>query len=177
MFDTNFEIRFSKLVRQYLRFRGLRALPWTSGAHKQFHTASNSSQFTSNVFLFARKLFRAIQTSRVPVSVPKGGLGGARPPGRPRVRSQSVVLHNNDLPTVFGSLREVTRNLFVNNVLRRVTNSRINQLRRRTAQELLGGNSAPFLALIGVSLASGNGKNAFFITLKDHIDFTKLQES
>ena len=47
-----------------------------------------------------------------------------------------------------------------------MTNSRINQLRRRTAQELLGGNSAPFLALVGVSLASGNG----ILTKEDEIE-------
>ena len=152
-------------MRQYLRFRGLRALPWTSGAHRHLHTASNISDLTSNIFTFARRLFRAIHNSRVPVN-PKGGLGGARQPGRPRVRSQSVVLHSNDLPSSVGSLREVARSLFVNNVLKRVTNFRNNTLRRRTAQELLGGNSAPFLALVGVSLASGNG----ILTKEDEIE-------
>ncbi len=40
------------------------------------------------------------------------------------------------------------------------------ELRRRTAQELLGGNHAPFLALLGVSLASGNG----ILTKEDEIE-------
>jgi PTEN induced putative kinase 1 len=49
------------------------------------------------------------------------------------------------------------RRLFVDNVLRRVTNSLSTDLRRRAAKRLLFGDSAPFFALVGVSLASGTG--------------------
>ena len=149
-------------MRQYLRFKGLRALPWTSArpVHR-LHTASPISDITLNIFSIARRIFRGLQ---------KGSfrLGGSRQvgPRPPRIRSQSVVLYSNEGVSFGSSLREVARSLFVNNVLRRVTNSRINQLRRRTAQELLGGNSAPFLALIGVSLASGNG----ILTKEDEIE-------
>ena len=149
-------------MRQYWRFKGLRALPWTSARPCQrLHTASPISDITLNIFSIARRIFRGLQTS----THPKGSfrLGGSR---QPRTRSQSVVLYNNQGVSFGSGLREVARSLFVNNVLRRVTNSRINQLRRRTAQELLGGNSAPFLALIGVSLASGNG----ILTKEDEIE-------
>lgn len=49
------------------------------------------------------------------------------------------------------------RRLFVDNVLRRVTNSLSADLRKRAAKRLLFGDSAPFFALVGVSLASGTG--------------------
>ena len=49
------------------------------------------------------------------------------------------------------------RRLFVDNVLRRVTNSLSADLRRRATRRLLFGDSAPFFALVGVSLASGTG--------------------
>lgn len=49
------------------------------------------------------------------------------------------------------------RRLFVDNVLRRVTNSLAADLRKRATKRLLFGDSAPFFALVGVSLASGTG--------------------
>ncbi|XP_046669203.1 serine/threonine-protein kinase Pink1, mitochondrial [Homalodisca vitripennis] len=58
------------------------------------------------------------------------------------------------------------RKLFVDNVLKRVTNSLATELRRKTTKQLLSGNSAPFFALVGVSLASGTG----IITKEDELD-------
>ncbi|XP_008485582.1 serine/threonine-protein kinase PINK1, mitochondrial-like [Diaphorina citri] len=50
------------------------------------------------------------------------------------------------------------RKLFVNSLLNRVTNSMASDLRRKTIQQLLyKDNSKPFLAFVGVSLASGTG--------------------
>ncbi|XP_046419795.1 serine/threonine-protein kinase Pink1, mitochondrial isoform X1 [Neodiprion virginianus] len=49
------------------------------------------------------------------------------------------------------------RRIFVDNVLKRVTNSLAGDLRRRAAKRLLFGDSRPFFALVGVSLASGTG--------------------
>lgn len=49
------------------------------------------------------------------------------------------------------------RRLFVDNILKRVTNTLAADLRRRTAKRLSYGDSAPFFALVGVSLASGTG--------------------
>ncbi|XP_012231362.1 serine/threonine-protein kinase Pink1, mitochondrial isoform X2 [Linepithema humile] len=49
------------------------------------------------------------------------------------------------------------RRIFVENILKRVTNSLAADLRRRAASRLVFGDSAPFFALVGVSLASGTG--------------------
>lgn len=49
------------------------------------------------------------------------------------------------------------RRIFVDNILKRVTNSLAADLRRRAARRLVFGDSAPFFALVGVSLASGTG--------------------
>lgn len=49
------------------------------------------------------------------------------------------------------------RRLFVDNILKRVTNSLAADLRRRAASRLVFGDSTPFFALVGVSLASGTG--------------------
>ena len=78
----------------------------------------------------------------------------------------------------FGSARRV----LIDNVLKRVTNSQVwlgqddhihlldlqaAILRRRAVHQLTSqGNSAPFLALVGVSLASGSG----IITKEDEIE-------
>ncbi|XP_011495382.1 PREDICTED: serine/threonine-protein kinase PINK1, mitochondrial isoform X2 [Ceratosolen solmsi marchali] len=56
-----------------------------------------------------------------------------------------------------GFLGTQARRLFVDNVLKRVTNTLAAELRRRAARRLFGGDSAPFFALVGVSLASGTG--------------------
>jgi len=59
------------------------------------------------------------------------------------------------------------RRLLLDNVLNRVTNSQAASLRRKAADQLTTqGNSAPFLALLGVSLASGSG----IITKEDEIE-------
>ena len=59
------------------------------------------------------------------------------------------------------------RSLFIDNVLKRVTNSQAATLRRRAVQQLTShGNSAPFLSLLGVSLAPGSG----LITKEDEIE-------
>jgi len=63
----------------------------------------------------------------------------------------------------FGSARRV----LIDNVLKRVTNSQAAVLRRKAVHQLTSqGNSAPFLALVGVSLASGAG----IITKEDEIE-------
>ncbi|XP_012258012.2 serine/threonine-protein kinase Pink1, mitochondrial [Athalia rosae] len=56
-----------------------------------------------------------------------------------------------------GFLGLQARRIFVDNVLKRVTNTLAADLRRRAAKRLLFGDSAPFFALVGVSLASGTG--------------------
>lgn len=57
----------------------------------------------------------------------------------------------------FGFLGTHARRLFVDNILRRVTSRLAVDLRRRAARRLVFGDSAPFFALVGTSLASGSG--------------------
>ncbi|XP_045470032.1 serine/threonine-protein kinase Pink1, mitochondrial [Harmonia axyridis] len=49
------------------------------------------------------------------------------------------------------------RRILIDNVLNRVTNSLAADLRKKAAKRILYGDSAPFFALVGVSLASGTG--------------------
>ncbi|XP_044751034.1 serine/threonine-protein kinase Pink1, mitochondrial [Coccinella septempunctata] len=49
------------------------------------------------------------------------------------------------------------RRILIDNVLNRVTNSLAADLRKKAAKRILFGDSAPFFALVGVSLASGTG--------------------
>ncbi|XP_011685796.1 PREDICTED: serine/threonine-protein kinase PINK1, mitochondrial [Wasmannia auropunctata] len=56
-----------------------------------------------------------------------------------------------------GYLGTHARRIFVDNILKRVTNSLAADLRRRTASRLVFGDSAPFFAFVGISLASGTG--------------------
>lgn len=59
------------------------------------------------------------------------------------------------------------RRAVLDGVLRRVTNSQASQLRRKAFDQLIcEGNSAPFLSLLGVSLASGSG----IVTKEDEIE-------
>ena len=56
------------------------------------------------------------------------------------------------------SLFFISRKLFVDNVLRRVTSALSGELRKKASERLLYDNDArPFFALVGVSLASGTG--------------------
>ncbi|XP_032689219.1 serine/threonine-protein kinase PINK1, mitochondrial [Odontomachus brunneus] len=65
-----------------------------------------------------------------------------------------------------GYLGTHARRIFVDNILKRVTNSLAADLRRRAASRLVFGDSAPFFALVGVSLASGTG----ILTKDDELD-------
>lgn len=58
------------------------------------------------------------------------------------------------------------RRIFVDNILKRVTNSLAADLRRRAASRLVFGDSRPFFALVGVSLASGTG----ILTKQDELE-------
>lgn len=49
------------------------------------------------------------------------------------------------------------RRILIDNVLNRVTNSLAAEMRKRTAKKLLFGDSVPFFAFVGVTLASGTG--------------------
>ncbi|KAM8720274.1 hypothetical protein ACLKA7_006335 [Drosophila subpalustris] len=49
------------------------------------------------------------------------------------------------------------RKLFIDNILSRVTTGYSEELRKRATRKLFYGDSAPFFALVGVSLATGSG--------------------
>lgn len=68
-----------------------------------------------------------------------------------------IVNHNSSPSSGWQNRWNLARRAFVDNLLSRVTNSLSADLRRRTARHLMYGNSRPFFALVGISLASGNG--------------------
>lgn len=49
------------------------------------------------------------------------------------------------------------RRLFIDNILSRVTNPLSSEIRADVTKKYCFGDSTPFFALVGVSLASGNG--------------------
>jgi len=104
--------------------------------------------------------------------VNSGGTGTSGQLGRtnilPRVpnpgqNGSSNVAHHQRSPGPFvewigQEIHATFRQIFVNNVLKRVTSSLSGDLRKKATQQLLyGNNSRPFFALVGVSLASGAG--------------------
>ncbi|XP_050524704.1 serine/threonine-protein kinase Pink1, mitochondrial [Daktulosphaira vitifoliae] len=66
---------------------------------------------------------------------------------------------NNQRPpsSSWQSRCQILRRAFIDSLLNRVTNSLSTDLRKRTTRQLMYGNSRPFFALVGMSLASGNG--------------------
>lgn len=95
-----------------------------------------------------RTLLRHFWTNPVPKDVVDGRIVNAAPPSTVRI------------------VREHARRLFIDNVLKRVSDSTAAELRRRTAKRLLYGNAAPFLAFVGVNLASGTS----IITEEDELE-------
>ncbi|KAK6639893.1 Serine/threonine-protein kinase Pink1, mitochondrial [Polyplax serrata] len=67
------------------------------------------------------------------------------------------IFLNSGLSSVKNVVQFHARKLLINNVLQRVTPTLNNDLRRKATRRLFYGDSAPLFALIGVSLASGNG--------------------
>jgi len=138
---------------------------------------SSVSYLTSNVRYWSRQFWKSFQKKpeQNPERLRRGVLtvdleGKPVPKLFSRQRSQSFsgAASSNPTPNFshFGNFRNAARNLFVNSVLKRVTSNHAKNLRRKTAQEFLTGNSAPFLALVGVSLASGSG----ILTKEDEIE-------
>merc|ERR1712156_678909 len=164
----------SKQVRQYLP--GYRkALNWAVPAPPL--PDSSGSYLTGNVRYWTRQFWKTFQKSKPcenPENLRRGvkivDLEGKPVPKFSRQRSQSFSGAASSIPTPnfshFGNFRNAARNLFVNSVLKRVTSNHAKNLRQKTVKEFLSGNSAPFLALVGVSLASGSG----ILTKEDEIE-------
>uniref|UniRef100_A0A6P7GSH9 non-specific serine/threonine protein kinase n=1 Tax=Diabrotica virgifera virgifera TaxID=50390 RepID=A0A6P7GSH9_DIAVI len=71
--------------------------------------------------------------------------------------SSQVVPRSFALRNVGVQIGLQARRILIDNVLNRVTNSLAADLRKRAARRILFGDSGPFFALVGVSLASGTG--------------------
>ncbi|KAJ8948925.1 hypothetical protein NQ314_008327 [Rhamnusium bicolor] len=74
-----------------------------------------------------------------------------------KVFNQQVVPRNFGLRNVGVKIGLQARRILIDNVLNRVTNSLAGELRKKAARRILYGDSGPFFALVGVSLASGTG--------------------
>lgn len=118
--------------------------------------------FISKFAHHGRIFFRSFRPHQELVGIGKSNI---LPKGQKIEAAKSVSPLNTG---VFGlpSHLSSARKLFVDHVLKRVTNSLASELRRKTTKQLLSGNSAPFFALVGVSLASGTG----IITKEDELD-------
>lgn len=81
----------------------------------------------------------------------------ARPVKEIGVAPQQIAARHFGLRNVGLQVGLHARRLFVDSVLNRVTNSLAAELRRKAARRMLFGDSGPFFALVGVSLASGTG--------------------
>lgn len=79
------------------------------------------------------------------------------PPRSVHTQALNPVVNNRPPSSGWQNRWNLARRAFVDNLLNRVTNSLSADLRRRTARQLMFGNSRPFFALVGMSLASGNG--------------------
>lgn len=102
-----------------------------------------------------RILLRTYKLQKNPKDVVDGVKFNILPRGAEVESSTSAV--QSVFRNVGSQVHAHARRLFVDNVLRRVTNSLSADLRRRATKRLLFGDSAPFFALVGVSLASGTG--------------------
>jgi PTEN induced putative kinase 1 len=78
----------------------------------------------------------------------------AAPPSLP---SAQAIPKNFALRNVGVQLGLQARRILIDNVLNRVTNSLSAELRKKATRRILFGDSGPFFALVGVSLASGTG--------------------
>jgi PTEN induced putative kinase 1 len=102
-----------------------------------------------------RILLRAYKPQKDPKYVVDGVKFNIFPSGA-EVKSRTSAVQSV-FRNVGSQVHEHARRLFVDSVLRRVTNSLSADLRKRATKRLLFGDSAPFFALVGVSLASGTG--------------------
>ncbi|XP_017029193.1 serine/threonine-protein kinase Pink1, mitochondrial [Drosophila kikkawai] len=86
-----------------------------------------------------------------PAAQPSAAKSAPNPPAS--VTPIAQVQSNNGLFRV----GQHARKLFIDNILSRVTTQYSEELRQRATRRLFFGDSAPFFALVGVSLASGTG--------------------
>ena len=86
--------------------------------------------------------------------------------------AQGSINNLQQASRVFGEIRQAFQNTFLK---RTNANTQAAIWRRKTAKQLLSGNASPFLALVGVTLASGPG----IVTKQDELEFVckEIQKS
>merc|ERR1711899_168321 len=86
--------------------------------------------------------------------------------------TQGSINNLQQATRVFGELRQAFQNAFLK---RTNANTQAAVWRRKTAKQLLSGNASPFLALVGLTLASGPG----IVTKQDELEFVckEIQKS
>ena len=86
--------------------------------------------------------------------------------------AQASINNLQQASRVFGEIRQAFQNVFLK---RTNANTQAAVWRRKTAKQLLTGNASPFLALVGVTLASGPG----IVTKQDELEFVckEIQKS
>lgn len=106
------------------------------------------------LFKNGRILVRHIHKNKIS-SFTGGRVGEAQPSAQPVGRLSLVQ-----------QVTQQARRVIVDAVLSRVTHTLASDLRRKVTRQLLFGDSRPFFALVGVSLASGAG----IITKDDQLE-------
>lgn len=108
---------------------------------------------TTRLYKHGRLLVQTYFKRDIHVNILDNGRNRAIPTEGLKSVAQQQQLRSNSFLR-FGAQ---ARRLFVDNVLNRVTHPYSAELRSQAAKRLMFGDSAPFFALVGVSLASGDG--------------------
>lgn len=113
--------------------------------------------FAKNLLQNGRFFYRYLRKSyfkEIIVDVPSYTLN---PNGLEKSAERGRSLLGTSLHSVKNVVQNHARKILIDNVLQRVTHTLNADLRRKAARRLFYGDSAPFFALVGVSLASGSG--------------------
>jgi len=100
---------------------------------------------------------RELNTSNIGEKVNVLQQAAAPAPSQVSNAVQAVPRQSHALRNVGVQLGLQARRILIDNVLNRVTNSLVSELRKKATRRILFGDAAPFFAFVGVSLASGTG--------------------
>ncbi|XP_055606749.1 serine/threonine-protein kinase Pink1, mitochondrial isoform X2 [Uranotaenia lowii] len=112
---------------------------------------------TTRLYKHGRLLVHSFFKRDIHTSILDKGRNRAIPRELKSVSTAGAPIHQLRTGNSFFRIGSQARRLFVDNVLNRVTNPYSAELRAQAAKRLMFGDSAPFFALVGVSLASGDG--------------------
>lgn len=113
--------------------------------------------FAKSLFQNGRFVYRYLRKTyckEIIVDLPKLNIN---PNGVEKSVEAGRTVLNTSLNSVKNIVQSQARKLLIDNVLQRVTHTYNADLRKRAARRLFYGDSGPFFALVGVSLASGGG--------------------